>query len=478
MKKGKVDIEKISRQSLELKKELKKFIKLKSPKGSLHITTRDNIENAKSIIRCVDNINKKSCLKNIPATKKFATTIGIEYTFLIKESTSSDPEPIRVNFFESNFTSNSLETSYSRKLEKELDKRQRWNRETHRDGDGIIECPSPIHKNWNDMLTHYRVLTKAAKKVGLVTHKGDEGGGGGHIHMCIPQKMSTEDRLRFLSRIFLDMARRPYLNWIFNESVDVLNANSMLTSLEGFKFISTLMDKHYFNIYDYNCLIGCTKDYGIRFKADYDTIEFRIFDMPRDEQTLEEYIEFANAYFSFIEKDMSYPSSCSVDLYSLSNTSYDIFRDKKHVIKEFNILLRELGLNPARYKKYIDRNYQERLDMAKAGELKMDYDILKELELPLKESRNEEFLENELVDVATEEEIFTMTSSELTQKVLQEAKKLNLVIKPNEELDLDLESCEPRQVIAQNVEVYDFTDQQSSSDTVYNLSSEMNIIEQ
>lgn len=341
----------------KLSKELKK---IKSEKAGLTtVLSTGARKRLNDIVTHIDDSIKNSPLNWIPAKEKLFTTIGIEYTFLKRKKVKLSEDEI------------------VKKIVDLSDKRQPWNKKVHQDGSNVIEFASPAHKTWEDLLNTYRVTTATAKKVGLVTKRHDEGSGGGHIHLGIPRHWHTNFRLKFLKTLYLDLSSRPYLNWIFNEPIDDKNASSFLTSKEGIKFIKKLDYKTYISLNDIDDIGG--KSFGVRYDGDYDTVEFRIFDMVESEQMLEEYIEFVNAYFRYIynlSRNHFYSIEYGISYYNLNNTTFDKYKEKKVVVSEFNKLLKEFGLNPNKYKKYITKNYDTRIKLSQKGQIKMDYDSL------------------------------------------------------------------------------------------------------
>jgi len=346
----------------KLSKELKK---IKSEKGGLTTSLSTGArKRLADIVANIDHSVKDSPLSWIPAKEKLFTTIGIEYTFLKKKKVKMTEEEI------------------VKKIIALSDKRQPWNKKVHQDGINVIEFASPAHKTWKDLLNTYRVTVATAKKVGLATKRHDEGSGGGHIHLGIPKHWHTTFRLKFLKVLYLDLSSRPYLNWIFNEPIDDKNASSLLSSRDGIKLLKKLEHKTYINLNDVENISG--KNFGVRYDGDYDTVEFRIFDMVESEQMLEEYIEFVNAYFRYIYnivKNNYYSIEYGISYYNVSNKSLDKYREKKIVVADFNKLLKELGLNPSKYKKYITKNYDARIKLSQSCGVKMDYDSLAEIDL-------------------------------------------------------------------------------------------------
>lgn len=367
----------IKKQIQNMVKELNKLKKIKGSKKISKNLKNDLTRQIERLSQHVESSLKNHALNCIPVAEKMFTTMGLEYTFLRpKDLPMSHGDVIK-------------------KLTAMSDKRQGWNKKFHQDGEDVVECAGPVHNNWNELITYYRQISGNATKLGLTTKNDVSGSGGCHIHMGIPKNWKTDFRLRFLRTLFLDITARPYLNWIFNESIDHHNANSLLTSEAGVKFILQTYGGEDINprVFESDHSYGRgtnhmnfdlmqsvnSKSYAVRYDSEYDTMEFRIFDMVDNEGMLEDYVEFANAYFRYIyykTKEYDGNSFPRFSYFGLDKKCYEQFKDPKIVIQDFNELINQLGLNPANYKKYIKMNYMERLELAKVGDVKMDYDII------------------------------------------------------------------------------------------------------
>jgi hypothetical protein len=374
-------------------KKINKDIKAISRKGILRHVPKKTSElfknNVANISSSIESVVNTAIPNIISAKEKFITTFGVEYTFLQR------------------FNSKKSDSEISEKIIKGADKRQVWNKRVHADGEHVIEFASPVHKNWQDMLKHYRIIKNHARKNHLVYKSGDCTGGGAHIHMGLPKKWSTEFKLQFLRNFYIDISLRPYLNWFFNDTLDDINANSMFTSYNGCNTILRIIDPSYFNVKDQLtrsawlidlALLSeiATKDYACRYDSEFETIELRIFKMVENEKMLEDYVEFANAYFRYIynyTKNHYYSQEYEINLqkeYSVEktnwylqipNTLFDRFKNKKYTIKRFNEFVELIGLKSYKYKKYI-KNYEARLSCYKNKEVKMDFNMTKDFPWP------------------------------------------------------------------------------------------------
>ncbi len=374
-------------------KKINKDIKAISRKGILRDVPKKTSDlfkrNVEDISHSIERVVNTSIPNLISAKEKFATTFGVEYTFLQR------------------FNSKKNDNEIADKIIKGADKRQPWNKKVHTDGLHVIEFASPVHKNWQDMLKNYRIIKSHARKNHLLYKRSDCTGGGAHIHMGLPRKWSTEFKLQFLRNFYVDISLRPYLNWFFNDTIDDINANSMFTSDSGSKTIMQIIDPSYFNVelqqarpawlIDLALLSELsTKDYACRYDSEFETLELRIFKMVENEKMLEDYVEFANAYFRYIynfTKNNYYSQDYEIEFHKeyagekqnyflqIPNTIFDRFKSKKYTIKRFNDFIEQIGLKSFKYKKYI-KNYEARLECYKNKEVKMDFDMTKSFEWP------------------------------------------------------------------------------------------------
>lgn len=303
---------------------------------------------------------------------KLSNTIGIEFTYLydIKK------DPLKLP----NFKRLAIETKdntaccfIAGKIEQQL-QNTKWEfcGDAYNDC-GAIEIPSPIFKTVDEIKKFYTYLNKKiVSKYGLLSHRKDTTGGGGHIHVGIPLHLINNSKKlsHFLFSLYRDMANRPYLNWIFNDWWDNNTANSLLSlhttrisfllreGISSYSILWAILNAIYNdNYYDKPTSVlrefsNMDGDYAICVNDSHDkpTIEFRIFDSKRNWQEVIDHVEFADKYISYIARQ----SKKRIRVVSEIKHKNALKRyPKNKAVKEFNKLLRLIGLEPKRYKKYL-----------------------------------------------------------------------------------------------------------------------------
>jgi len=155
--------------------------------------------------------------------------------------------------------------------------------------DGEIEIQSKPIDNYKDLVSTWMKMEQIRKKHSLVVSNKYLGGGGLHIHLDFPSskknlsgniEVSLDEVLEFSDAAFRNFYSRPYLNWIFNEPIDDVNANS-----DSYRTLS-----------DYLARINMKTGIYIQKKcglAINDTrLEYRIFEMPRTLKQLLMIVDF------------------------------------------------------------------------------------------------------------------------------------------------------------------------------------------
>lgn len=230
--------------------------------------------------------------------------------------------------------------------------------------DGVIEIPSPPHETYKEVITFYNGLEKLMKRFELVPWKEGEAGGGLHFHMDMPNLKITM-LSAFLRDLFVDIANRPYLTWIFNEPHDIWNANSFFRTHASTRFIQKLNKGVFF---DFNALDKADfwrKGKPIRYDSYTNTIEYRMFEMARSKEELVAMLNFiCNYYEQFIDAYSNKTYREKVSLWIDRNT----YNDKeyvKHYIESFQMLLNQLNLNYNNYEVFVERNFKTRIKWGK-----------------------------------------------------------------------------------------------------------------
>ena len=105
------------------------------------------------------------------------------------------------------------------------------------------------------------------------------------------------------------------------------------------------------------------KTYAISCKDKYH-FELRCFEMPRTKAEMKDFLDFVNHLFKFCH-DMALEGIIIPLLHHpISIFDGNIIYEEKEItaVKDFNMLLKTINLNPNRFKKYVRRNFNVRRD--------------------------------------------------------------------------------------------------------------------
>jgi hypothetical protein len=309
---------------------------------------------------------------------RFFTTYGIEFTYVLPDK-----------YFKTGWE-DSLCDAHAEIIHKEL---KQWKNkkklkfinflECHNDCEAV-EINSPIFKKWKHVEIFYNKIEELAKKYDLTTHRENTGGGGGHIHAGIPEKLKDNPKKLslFLVNIYRDIANRPYLNSLFNEYCDdhsachpskrahlkpILDPSMTTRSIESRLSRVQRNINNYHSGWDFssNRIINslwCRNGY-INVQREFDTIEFRIFDMPKSLKQLKKNIQFLDAYLRYI-----YNITMQGKLIKTKATGKQgwfkyrqKFKDIGHTKREFKEFLSKLNLQYREYSHLFVHNFKPRL---------------------------------------------------------------------------------------------------------------------
>ena len=157
------------------------------------------------------------------------------------------------------------------------------------------EVPTPVIKNLNDVKKYYNQFMEFVNESDLTTdiNKSYGGLGGCHIHLDLSY-VGTKEKRAFLKNVAIFISNHPWLNWALNDPNDNVNANSLISRTNCRRVEESVVDlfplhkskdikkaKTPLEIFLSNPLrYSLHKNFAIRYNRMYDTIEFRIFDMP------------------------------------------------------------------------------------------------------------------------------------------------------------------------------------------------------
>lgn len=273
------------------------------------------------------------------------------------------PVPVGVEY--SCFSVNESE-NYDKyiELERYIKKRQHLDNlfQVHMDFD-VIEITTKPHKTHSSLVLAYKKLARAMKELELVGRQDGFGSGGLHFHFDLP-KMKTHYVCSFLRDLYVDMANRPYLNWIFNEPIDNVNANSFYQNVDSRRFITKLDKSKYFDFNTLHAANFSKKTKAIRYDAYTHTVELRIFDMVVSEKEFVAVLNFACNYYELFSLDCS--SNYDQVQLKLTKENYNSPSKLNVYLDEFKELLHRLNLRYEDYITFIERNYNVRKQWGKS----------------------------------------------------------------------------------------------------------------
>ena len=338
-------------------------------------------------------------LAETPENDKFVTAMGIELSYIAPNQVVYDWQKkngqtvISVSVTAMNY----VVMNYVKEAKLKY-------HDLHKDG-GLtdFEISTPIFRSFSQMKEWYDKWDVILKKL---PHEATydkwykpggvwKGSGGGHIHVTVPG--NRKHKAQIIKNVYRFMAVRPWMNWVFNEWCDTSNANSLL-SLNRYSYHATVdfIDRlntlnnsgsEYFSKNDDMLVpyiihdrplstkgdvtivlhVDLDKDYAIRW--DGNSLEFRIFDAPKNYKQLEEHIILVNAIMKYcMRRDYYKYDSDSNELPKLSSwiehNGYNYKGNNERFVstisESLGNLCNVLNLNYDMYKKYI-KNLERRL---------------------------------------------------------------------------------------------------------------------
>ena len=204
----------------------------------------------------------------------------------------------RSNIFGDSVSTSKEESTYRYK-QKDLPSKFKWIDDNYESDECGCEVATPIIRKLDEVTKYYKSFKAFTNKFGFSTNiNTSEGGlGGCHIHLDLSWIKDKSLKRKLASNIGIYLTNNPQLNWAFNDVNDNINANSLLlpnskrlrlrsvVNFEGnpVEFKEFLNDRYPYRAFIVNPLItNIFKNYCVRYNEDYDTVEFRIFDMPND----------------------------------------------------------------------------------------------------------------------------------------------------------------------------------------------------
>jgi hypothetical protein len=308
--------------------------------------------------------------------KRFHTRAGCEYTFI---PVCKIPARKGRSMYDLGYTPDLLKyfKIVSHKFGPHSDIRKRL----HMDS-GVIEMPTKIISDYDQLKSEYVNRAKAAKLLKCVPKHKTIQHGGSHIHLEMPKNIDAD---LFIKNFYIYSMNNPAVMWAFADPNDDRN-KSLLSQT---KLFNDQMIKHY----SYNVIVKLSKEDGyflcmckfaksckkgfnaennfglmtmhhmlknikntkcimlygdvvIRFRSELNTIELRCFDMVEDLNEAKRQMEFAQALWKYIYDVTSRGET--LDMKILKHESLcDIKLDDS--LEQFEQNLKMLGLDPFKY---------------------------------------------------------------------------------------------------------------------------------
>ena len=274
-----------------------------------------------------------------------------------------------------------------------------------------IEIPSPKFTTWGKARNFYQFVKRLFRKHGITPHNRYTVCGGNHLHFGV-------SHWAVLSRILRIVARHPEIAWVFTQPDDTDSANSIFSdahlhgaymkiptdsvagedllevalryrqtaTAEGLSHIirrqlaglmyrwdcsprtsdmMTLMEQDMnldTKIYSVECHVNATDNPPLRDKF---RIEFRCVEAPRDEQEFVDQVDFFHRLVCAAEGSVIRLQDDFQPIEKLMTCDYLNKIPMAQAEERFRALCVVLGVNPARYQKYIRRNLRPRWELGR-----------------------------------------------------------------------------------------------------------------
>lgn len=269
---------------------------------------------------------------------------------------------------------------YVNKMKKLLDTAGIKTMRVYKDS-GCVEIASEVLRTWPKVTKWFSSVDAIARKYRYKPWRRSVSSGGMHVNIGIDRTLPNW-RLGYLN-FFILVAQHPEINWVFNDPGDNSTANSLPTNMVFMRFLHTIMERNNQDLTTSQLEViwghiakrglgGRGHALGIRGNR---YIEMRTFEMPRSPHEFRDMVEFVNALLKFSievgEWGILLPFECDLlteDTDEIEERGYRLSEQGPlHYPNlmwtaecEFNKLLRGVGLDPKRYRKYVRRNYHRR----------------------------------------------------------------------------------------------------------------------
>lgn len=244
----------------------------------------------------------------------------------------------------------------------------------YKDLGDVVEVCSPVIKHRGRMVEWFAQAHSVCRSVGLRATSRKNATGGLHFNISIDRKMYNW-RTAYANLMTM-FANHPEINWVFNDPSDNGSASCLALDENYVLGYKEMLDSGY-RVTDeaWEHLSVCGgKSSAINVKDGYH-MEIRTFQMARNPDEFRDFLDFVNAMVLFCEwtarHDLVVPMEIVPDHVSPETERRGFYMPSDRVIQcfssrmysgeaSFTRLLVCLGLDPARYRKYVRRNYHVR----------------------------------------------------------------------------------------------------------------------
>ena len=305
---------------------------------------------------------------------KLPYTIGFEITGIIPEYKEKTVKSLSIIENVPTDETMSLTIAYSCLISSELRKKYPKDFEVQKYIDGhCLEFPSPVFTSTEEMDKFYKFVKSQFDKFKIAPHHPITVCGGNHMHFGISNQVVIRNIMR-------DFTNRWYIPWVFTQPDDTESCCNIkndleLCNLQNFvdeggefqKFTKTdIINKFYFQILTSDVPIDMLEISGLKdmcvgpnIKKGKGTFEFRCIEAPLSFSEFKDQQEFFIRYFNMARKLKNVSPVSFISNEQFQNITFSA------AIVNFNALLDQLGLNPKRYIKYVERNLLPRWELGR-----------------------------------------------------------------------------------------------------------------
>jgi len=308
--------------------------------------------------------------------KRFHTRAGCEYTFIpVCKIPARNKQPM----FNIGYTPDLKK--YFKIVNKEFGCRSDIRKRLHMDS-GVIEMPTKIISDYDQLKSEYNNRAKAAKLLKCVPKHKTIQHGGSHIHLEMPKNIDAD---LFIKNFYIYTMNNPAVMWAFADPNDDRNKSllaekklfnkDLIKHYTQYEIIKLSKEDEYFSYmckFARSCKRGLNtennfgvltmyhmlknikniksimfnRNYVIRFRSDYNTIELRCFDMVEDLTEAKRQMEFAQSLWKYIYDITSRGESLDMKILNHEFLSDIELEDS---LEQLDENLKMLGLDPFNY---------------------------------------------------------------------------------------------------------------------------------